>query len=115
VPTRADDLKPGMYVAIIYRAQPDTEPYTNMFGQTVRPTVYSYDGQPLKILAVSLPFVCVQYEGKQFALDIREIAVQRLTPQYVKAMQPPPKKSRKRAEKEGSIPTYVNFVGGPIQ
>lgn len=81
-----DDLKVGMWVAVtrLDRESPDAGCDNPFFSFQRRPTTYG--GQPLKILAVSLPFVSV-CDGRQvFALDVRETEVTRVDRRYVRAM-----------------------------
>jgi hypothetical protein len=105
MPTPADDLKPGMYVAIVDSESNHNEPEpTGMFSfpfgfsSATSSLAVSYNGKPLEVLAVSLPFVCVREGSKRFALDLRETRVQRLSTQFVNAMLPERRKKRKKGE-----------------
>jgi hypothetical protein len=91
--TPVDDLKPGMFVAIVDREDSAPEPsgFTMVysgFGETSysRHSSPSSDGQPLEIIAMSLPFICVTDGKRRFAIDVRTTYLKKLDPRYVKAM-----------------------------
>jgi hypothetical protein len=114
--TPVDDLKPKDWVAVTKLDRPEPEGggygyFGDMFGGRPKRPV-TYEGQPLEIQAISLPFISV-CDGKQvFAIDVRETQVQRLSRQYVQAMTRPVqqvcsdqqrKRRRKRAEKPSGV------------
>lgn len=77
-----DELKVGMYVAVTaYKGEEQTTPW----GHTYKPTI-QFDGEPLKILAKSMPFVSVTDGHKVYAIDWRSWDIQKLSPHYVRAM-----------------------------
>jgi predicted RNA-binding Zn-ribbon protein involved in translation (DUF1610 family) len=80
--TAPEDLKIGQHVAIV--KMKIELPECSMPWE--RPQHIRYDGVPLRILAVSLPFVSVTNGRSVIALDLREVDVRRLTPHYVKQM-----------------------------
>jgi hypothetical protein len=71
--SQVDDLKVGMWVAV-------TKNYKY-------PERVEYNGCPMKIIAISLPFLCLS-DGKDSldTLDVRHIDLVRLNHRYVKAM-----------------------------
>lgn len=86
--TRVDDLRVGMWVAITATEEPEPSPFGYGLGfpgskPSLTPLV---DGKPLKIVALSLPFICVTDGHHRHALDVRNVAFQRLSPKYVKAL-----------------------------
>lgn len=97
--TPADDLRPGMWVAIVGREEPEEETSGQWsftawpMARSTRSTV-AYTGEPLQILAISLPFLCVFGGGKRFAIDLRSRDVQRLSKRFVRAMLAKPPKTK---------------------
>lgn len=81
--TPADDLRVGQHVAVI-RVKSTADGFMN--GVYGNPQPPSYDGYPLKILAISLPFVSVSNGREVFGLDVRDIDVKVVNAKYVKAM-----------------------------
>lgn len=81
--TPVDDLAVGQWIAItdMQEEQPDWSPFA-MF----RPQPRHVTGQPLKIVAMSLPFLAVTDGMRRFPIDVREVKVKKLEPRYVKAM-----------------------------
>ena len=85
--TPIDSLKVGHWVAVV---RDKTIP------EGLPPEVkISYSGQPVNIVAVSLPFLAV-FDGEKIdAIDVREYEVQRVSNRYVKAMlMKPPESSQ---------------------
>jgi hypothetical protein len=104
--TYIDDLEVGMFVAVL--DQPDERPAHGMFAMfqpdDERPRRrYSAAGEPLEILAISLPFICVTDGKRRFSIDTRVVSLQRLQSAYVKEMQrrdePGAKRRRRKKEK----------------
>lgn len=86
--TREDDLKVGMWVAITHETPQDEAPHSPFgFGypppRNPQPNV---DGCPLKIVAISFPFVAVTDGTNRFPIDVRETKVTKLDRKYVNAM-----------------------------
>ena len=83
--TAPDDLKIGMWVAIVQiKEQEQEEP---SFFMPVPRRRTRYDGTPLKIVAISLPFASVvNSQGMVASIDLREVDLRRLTPHYVRVM-----------------------------
>lgn len=81
MPIRADDLRAGQYVAIARSRETVYGPFGSMEvdGRMVT-------GIPLKVLAVSLPFLAVTDGTRRYSLDIREVELTRLTSRYVKQL-----------------------------
>lgn len=72
--TQPDDLDPGDYIAITgEKAAEEIDPFL--------------DGAPLKVVAISLPFIAVDDGDEVFAIDIRLATFQKLTRRYVRVMQ----------------------------
>src|SRR5688500_3625090 len=80
-------VRPGMFVAI-HRCVDDNEPdqteMTPWGPRTVRSSS-TYTGTPLRVLAVSPPFVCVTNGEETEAIDLRRIGIIKLRKSYVKA------------------------------
>jgi hypothetical protein len=90
--TAVDDLKVGMFVAIVgdYEPkgwrEPEMSPFFSMcYGEPTKPKPRA-TGQPLQIVAISLPFLAVTDGEKKYPIDVRECQLQRLSPAYVRAM-----------------------------
>lgn len=85
--TPVDDLEVGMWVAVVdcedEPQQVDFNPF-HMFEQ--RRSRPQFSGLPLRVLAISLPFVCVSVDGSPQSLDIRRIRLQRVSKEYCEAM-----------------------------
>jgi hypothetical protein len=100
--TAVDDLKPGMWVAVIAKREEESPVYSD-FPFFSQPKSHVFDGFPLRILAVSLPFVAVDRGGSVQSIDIRKFTVQELNRQYVNVaaeFMPAIKVKRKRRRKE---------------
>jgi hypothetical protein len=118
--TPADDLKPGMWVATVGKEQPEEEDSSqfgvfsfNPFGgSSHRAEKVRFSGVPMQILAVSLPFICVIGDSKQFAIDLRVVDVQRLNRQYVRAMlaKPPKGVEKKQVEQRAGLMGIPQWV-----
>ncbi len=84
---RADDLTVGQWVAV--EREISDEPCSDggpfWFGWNGR-RESKVDGTPLRIVAISLPFVCVTNGRRRFVLDTREVVFCRLTPKFVKSL-----------------------------
>jgi hypothetical protein len=82
--TPVDDLQVGQWVAIVssHEEEHDHSPWA-MFRSRPKEQV---TGQPLKIVAMSLPFLAVTDGYRRFPIDVREVQVKKLDPKYVKAM-----------------------------
>lgn len=79
--TPIDDLHVGQWIAVV---GDKVEPEPNMFGYAYRRDVVS--GQPLQIIAISLPFLAVTNGHMRFAIDVREFDVKLLHRKYVEMM-----------------------------
>lgn len=87
--TPEDDLKVGQWIAIVTEIVADTSegPEWSPFGWGHSPRRESnVDGRPLRILAISLPFIAVTDGMNRFPIDVRESKVTKLSSSYVKAM-----------------------------
>lgn len=80
MPTPVDDLKPGMWLAVVARK---FDPPRRSWYAEPEPAVF--DGSPAKILAISLPFLCAQCGDHRMSIDLRMYAVQKLNNEYVAA------------------------------
>lgn len=80
--TPVDDLHVNNWIAVCYdkRAEPDMP----FWGQHSRQP--SFTGQPLQIIAISLPFIAVRDGRRRFSIDIRDFGVRKLHPTYVRQM-----------------------------
>jgi hypothetical protein len=79
-----DDLEPGKYVAVIDCL--DAEAYAPWNYARECYEAIRHDGRPLKILQVSLPFVCVKDGARTFAIDTRAWKLQIVSEEYAQAM-----------------------------
>lgn len=71
--TPIDDLNVGDVIAVVCRkSMPDDEE--------------GFTGQPLRILAISLPFIACTDEEMCCSIDLRAWGVQRMTPEYYMAV-----------------------------
>lgn len=86
--TPEDDLRVGQWVAIHHDVPKDNgrEEDSPFFFGYRQPQQSSVDGKPLKILALSLPFVAVTDGEQRFPVDVRETKLIKLSPKYVKMM-----------------------------
>lgn len=91
--THPENLKPGDWIAVVGHRDldnQDDEPQMvmSMFGPSVsRPSPPpQYNGLPSKVVAISLPFICITDGKATEALDIRQIRVQKVSKRYAKAM-----------------------------
>lgn len=102
----ANQLRPGMHVAV-YKVR--IQEYN---GHPLSPEP-SYDGTPMKILAISYPFVCVNNGKDTFGLDIREYTLVRVHGTYVRHMAAK-LTSRKRKKKVKKDPKLCPRCGEGI-
>lgn len=81
--TPVENLKIGNFVAVV-RSRGTEARAEEMWS---RPQV-RYDGEPLEVQAISLPFMAVSNsDGDIFSLDMRDVEVQKLNHRYVAWMQ----------------------------
>lgn len=83
--TPVDDLHVGQWIAVVGHVEQEEadDPWSQMFGGRRKAI---FDGKPLKILAISLPFICVTDGYNRAGLDMREVRVKKLSKSYVEAM-----------------------------
>jgi predicted RNA-binding Zn-ribbon protein involved in translation (DUF1610 family) len=88
-----ENLKPGDWVVVTghrYKDDDDQpeEPQFSMFGTMMpKPSKPEYSGEPVRIMAVAFPFICVMNNHRpQHALDMRVFRVNKVSMKYVKAM-----------------------------
>lgn len=108
--TPVDDLKVGGYVAVVGVKDNDQPEPFGFF--TPRPK--AFDGLPVQITAISLPFVAVKdARGNIGAFDVRTFDLQIVSRRYAEAMQlAKPKRRRKRKEKPD--PQWCVRCGGRL-
>lgn len=84
--TPLDDLKPGQWVAIFAVKERETtyDPFRGYRKEHSRS--YPVNGKPLKILAISLPFVCVTDGRARYSIDVRDCELKKLSPHYVRVL-----------------------------
>lgn len=82
--TPIDDLHVGQWIAVVgeKKEEPDCNPFS-LFRPSKRDMV---TGQPLQIVALSLPFIAVTDGHRRFPLDVREVEVKKLHRKYVQSM-----------------------------
>ena len=105
--TAIDDLKPGMWIAVTGKREEDAPDYQDFpfFGGQRKSHVF--DGFPLRILAISLPFIAVDRGGSVQSIDVRKFTVTRMNRSYVNVaaeFEPSIKLKRKRRKKEKPDP-----------
>lgn len=83
--TPVDDLKIGQWIAVC------SERDGNTFCETPSKTGNSFSGEPVKILAISLPFLCVWLPQQKCVdtIDVRRQGVVKLNKTYVFKMSLP--------------------------
>lgn len=99
---RPADLRPGLAVAVSDSMDGRQAGEWSPWGQPSQQV--SYTGVPLRIIAVSLPFVCATDGHHNISIDTRTHGFVRLRPSYVRAMKARPKpvivqKPRKKKRK----------------
>lgn len=78
--TSQDDLYVGQLVAVTgHRERFQSTPWSEPVERESRESV---DGWPLRIIAISLPFICVDDGEDRFPLDLRQVMVQRVSKRY---------------------------------
>ena len=71
--TPIDSIYVGNWIAIIENKYLDNACYHGS----------AFTGQPLKVKAISLPFICVDSNGETIAIDTRQFHFQKLNSKYV--------------------------------
>ena len=96
--TPVDDLKIGDWVALVaqknLRTKYDEDDQFGLFA-TQSQRQPDFNGRPAKIVAISLPFIAVWYEGSDFnagidTVDVRRFELKKLNKHYVKIMKNAP-------------------------
>ena len=82
--TPVDDLRVGQWIAVVDQKKDEGE--QGFFWMTRSRTKKLVTGQPLKIVAMSLPFIAVTDGFRRFPVDVREATVRKLDAKYVRAM-----------------------------
>lgn len=77
-----------------------------MSGEAIEPVIlygWPFDsGEPMKVLAVCLPFVMTESaEGLREAIDTRQDVLMRVSKTYAKAAKPKPEKKKKKKKGKG--------------
>jgi|GEM_PF-3178716 len=86
MPLKTDDLSVGMWVAIEKDLMALEQIESNEPWIFRRHRESRVSGMPLRIVAISLPFVCVSNGPHRLALDTRELVFCRLDPKFVKSL-----------------------------
>lgn len=83
--THIENIRVGNYIAVSKDRELRVDDSNGYFmGRSLPP---AYSGEPLYVLGISLPFVCVGTScGRKFALDLRRYEVSKLSRKYVNAM-----------------------------
>lgn len=88
--TKIDDLNVGDFIVISGVREEDYQPawgsYDSPFGPPRQPVTPVLTGNPFRIEAISLPFLCVTDGHHRAGLDVRRFVFQRVTKEYVQAM-----------------------------
>lgn len=86
--THPEDLKPGQWITPVAckRHVPSTAKTASGRAIWLHPEDVQFCGTPLLVVAISLPFVCVQDGPQRSTLDLRVWDVQVLGRRYVQAM-----------------------------
>jgi predicted RNA-binding Zn-ribbon protein involved in translation (DUF1610 family) len=95
--TRPDDLAKGQYITLVECL--DVPAYSPFDWRTEDYRAVRFDGCPLEVLAVSLPFLCVTDGFDVFAVDTRAWRVQRVSKEYAAAMATARRQATTGAEK----------------
>jgi hypothetical protein len=88
--TPIDDLKRGDYIAVTYDMN-QAHPWDK--GQP------EYNGVPMRVEEISLPFLCVTDGRQTLAVDVRRWCVQKVTKRYALMMWKGPDEKKKRKRK----------------
>lgn len=91
---RPDDLKPGVFFALSGVVNDDSEEnylekedmFFGRMKQRRTDRYAQFDGTPLEILEVSLPFICVNNGQATFGMDIRGLVMVQLSEEFVDEM-----------------------------
>ena len=93
MPLQADDLRVGQYVAIVENVEPDAKPELQEVGGVVCAQIRTgwrrpepVGGRPLRVAAVSLPFICLQDKHGRYTFDVRHVRFGRIHEDYVAAV-----------------------------
>jgi len=113
--TRAINLKRGQFIVVTGRVEKAEAAFQDngfgflMYGRQEE----EFNGLPLEVLAISLPFVAVTDGHKRFAVDSRQYKLHRVDHSYVRAMAAAvgrgpltarPKRRRKQKPEAGACP-----------
>lgn len=80
--TPVDDLHVNQWVTIVDQREEEPSPF-DFFGSSRRNLV---SGQPLQIVAISLPFIAVTDGMRRLPIDVREVNLRVLHKKYVESM-----------------------------
>lgn len=93
MPLHIEDLKVGEFVAVVGVSQQtdnylEREHFTfQMMNVLPRDNSQRFDGEPLEILAISVPFLCVKdSKGRRHGIDTRDLILTRLSKDFVSEM-----------------------------
>lgn len=92
-PLHPNEIKRGIYIVIVKVKKNKVK--NTMFGPVE--VDWEFDGEPLEVLSVALPFIAVTNGGDRFSLDLRECDVLQVNRQYVEARRDPRHFSGKKA------------------
>lgn len=103
--TPVDDLKTGMWIAIIGCRDEQQSQYETPFFFGHKPA-FQCDGVPHKILSISLPFLLVSHPNGTGTVDVRRFMVRKLSKQYVERYfdVPPASRPGSRRKKKHKTP-----------
>jgi len=94
MPHRPDDFKVGQWIAVtdvyekmVQRFDEWGYSYRTVFDRMNQYAPVPVNGQPLKIVAINLPFIAVSDGTHRFPLDVRSANFVKLDSKYVKAME----------------------------
>lgn len=101
MPIAEDDLKKGMIVTVVGRKVEPPDPPPWVFAPR-RPEEFS--GNPVEVVAVSLPFVAVTNGERTFSIDLRCWVLGRVSRAYRDAMSDSVPASRRRKKRRPEKP-----------
>lgn len=83
--TPIDDIKRGDFIAV---TKGPRQRSCGFFGFGEEPEEMAYDGMPIEVVEISLPFICgLLPDGRRGAFDVRVFQFQRVTKRYAESWQ----------------------------
>ena len=91
-----DDIRPGMYVTVLYGKKTYRTVRTPMGEQVISREKDTYKGSVLEVISLDLPYIVVRYFPRVTTrkgdltdiLDLRDVTLKRLSPVYIVSLFP---------------------------